>query len=163
MKKKIQTQGKTRGLLIGGLVGVALVTASITVYGLNRQENSSKAEITVYKSPTCGCCKAWVSHLRKAGFKVRAIDRKDINRIKAANGVRPEYASCHTAIVNGYVIEGHVPADLVARLLREKPDIKGLAVPGMPMGSPGMEGPRKDPYQVLTFDEQGHLAVYANR
>ena len=149
--------------LVWVVMGLALVIASITVYGLNHQGRAQATEITVYKSPTCGCCKKWVSHLQNAGFKVRAINRTDLNRIKAASGVRPEYASCHTAIVDGYVIEGHVPADLVARLLKEKPDIKGLAVPGMPMGSPGMEGPRRDPYQVLAFDEQGNLSVYANR
>ena len=145
------------------VTGLALVVASITVYGLNRKDGAAAPEITVYKSATCGCCKKWVSHLRNAGFKVTAVDRTDLDRIKAASGVGPEFASCHTAIVDGYVIEGHVPADLVTRLLKEKPDIKGLAVPGMPMGSPGMEGPRRDPYQVLAFDEQGNLSVYANR
>lgn len=166
MNKKSETykkNSKTKGPLILGLLGLATIVASLTVYGLNKPESAQGPEITVYKSATCGCCKKWVAHLKNAGFKVNAVNRTDLNSIKAANGIRPEYASCHTAIVDGYVIEGHVPADLIARLLKEKPPIKGLTVPGMPMGSPGMEGLRKDPYQVLAFDDQGHLSIYALR
>lgn len=120
--------------------------------------------ITVYKSPTCGCCNKWVDHMRAAGFKVVTEDMDDLTETKATLGVKPNLASCHTAVVDGYVIEGHVPADLVQRLLEERPKVAGLAVPGMPMGSPGMEmGGEKDPYQVLTFDKQGKTAVYAKR
>lgn len=118
--------------------------------------------ITVYKSPTCGCCSAWIQHLRANGFTVQAHDTGRMNQVKQALGVRPQHASCHTAEVNGYVIEGHVPAADIHRLLREKPAIAGLTVPGMPMGSPGMEGAHKDPYQVLTFDAAGNSRVYAD-
>ena len=118
-------------------------------------------EITVYKSPTCGCCNAWIDHLEDNGFSVIKKDLRDTSPIKAAHGVTPGLASCHTALVDGYVVEGHVPAADIRRLLSERPAVKGLTVPGMPMGSPGMEGPRKDPYNVLTFDGQGRTTVFS--
>ncbi len=119
------------------------------------------AEITVYKSPTCGCCKEWVKHLQANGFTVVAKDVSDVEPYKDANGVPPKLASCHTARVNGYTIEGHVPAADIQRLLKEHPKVRGLAVPGMPVGSPGMEGPFTQRYEVLTFDQDGRTAVYA--
>ncbi|MFV1982667.1 MAG: DUF411 domain-containing protein [Thiohalomonadales bacterium] len=121
------------------------------------------AEITVYKSPTCGCCTKWISHLEKNGFKVNAFNVKDVSVYKVKNKVTPELASCHTATVNGYTIEGHVPAQDIVRLLKEKPNVKGLAVPGMPMGSPGMEmGSKKDPYDVVSFDEKGNKKIFSS-
>lgn len=119
--------------------------------------------ITVYKTPTCGCCTAWVEHLREHGFEVETHDLPRLDQIKARYGVTRELESCHTAVVDGYVVEGHVPADLIERMLKERPQIAGLTVPGMPMGSPGMEGPRKDPYDVLTFDRDGKTTVYDRR
>ena len=120
--------------------------------------------MTVFKSPTCGCCKDWVAHVRKHGFKVVTKDIADVSPTKKAHGVPESLHSCHTALVGGYVIEGHVPADLVQKLLRERPKgVSGLAVPGMPMGSPGMEGPIKQKYDVLTFDKSGRTTVYAKR
>ena len=119
-------------------------------------------EITVYKSATCGCCKEWVKHLQANGFSVKAQDVSDLQSYKTANGVPAKLASCHTATVDGYVIEGHVPANDIKRLLKERPAVSGLAVPGMPVGSPGMEqGAHKDRYEVLTFDKQGKTGVYA--
>jgi len=119
--------------------------------------------VTVYKSPTCGCCSMWVEHLRQSGYQVEAIDRDDMGAVKDSLGVPPNLASCHTAVVDGYVVEGHVPAEHVARLLVDRPDAHGLAVPGMPVGSPGMEmGDRRDPYDVIVFDEAGDGAVYAH-
>lgn len=120
------------------------------------------SEITVYKSPSCGCCKKWVSHLRNNGFKVIAIDVKNVVPYKIKHGVTKPLASCHTALVGGYTIEGHVPAADIKRLLKQRPKIKGLAVPGMPMGTPGMEGRRKDAYKVLTFDASGKTSVYSH-
>ena len=108
-------------------------------------------EIQVYKSPTCGCCTKWVDHLRDNGFSVTVTELKDVTPIKLENGVPRRLASCHTAIIGGYVVEGHVPADDLRRLLDERPKISGLAVPGMPIGSPGMEGPNPVRYQVLSF------------
>lgn len=120
------------------------------------------AAITVYKSPTCGCCSQWIEHMRKNGFTVKSMDVDDIDRVKSAYGVPAAGASCHTALVKGYVVEGHVPASSVTRLLREKPKIVGLAVPGMPVGSPGMEMPggQKEPFDVVSFDKAGKLALY---
>nr|WP_228141710.1 DUF411 domain-containing protein [Marinobacter sp. X15-166B] len=122
----------------------------------------SKPEITVYKDPNCGCCIDWANHMEDNGFRVKSIDTQRLNHIKADSGLTPALASCHTAFVDGYVIEGHVPADDVKRLLAESPDTLGLAVPGMPIGSPGMEmGDRRDPYQVLMFNDRGQTRVFS--
>ena len=121
-----------------------------------------KPTITVYKDPNCGCCKNWIEHLRKHGFNVDAKDTPDMNTIKATLGVPGALTSCHTAVVEGYLIEGHVPASDIDRLLAAKPKVKGLAVPGMPMGSPGMEGGAKQHYQVVTFDKAGKTGVFAS-
>lgn len=119
--------------------------------------------IKVYKDPNCGCCKEWVKHLEGNGFIVETMDMPDLSAVKDKHGVRPEMEACHTAVVGGYTIEGHVPADVILKLLKEKPAIAGLAVPGMPMGSPGMEGATKEKYDVLTFDRAGRTTVYAQR
>lgn len=118
-------------------------------------------EVTVYKSPTCGCCKDWVKHMQQNGFKVKQIDVDNVVPYKIKYGVTQSLSSCHTARAGGYTIEGHVPAADIKRLLKERPKIKGLAVPGMPAGSPGMEGPQKDKYDVLTFDAKGKTGVFA--
>lgn len=118
--------------------------------------------ITVYKSPTCNCCSNWVDHMRDAGFVVTAENRTDLENVKRSAGVPSNLQSCHTALVDGYIIEGHVPASDIKRLLQERPAVTGLAVPGMPMGSPGMEGPYRDPYDVLVFDRAGRTRVYSS-
>ncbi|MGQ0646509.1 MAG: DUF411 domain-containing protein [Gemmatimonadaceae bacterium] len=119
----------------------------------------------VYKSPTCGCCKAWVDKMRGAGFEVRVTDLDDnaLQAEKARRGVTENLGSCHTAIVNGYVVEGHVPAEDIKRLLQEKPAVAGIAAPGMPRGSPGMEMPNgaKDSYTVVAFTKSGKTTVFA--
>lgn len=118
--------------------------------------------MTVYKSATCGCCTSWVEHARGAGFTVRTIDTEDLAGVKAQMGVPQRLQSCHTVVVGSYLVEGHVPASDVKRMLAEKPAIRGIAVPGMPVGSPGMEqGSRKDPYQVMAFTTAGVVTVYA--
>jgi hypothetical protein len=101
--------------------------------------------------------------MRDNGFEVHVEETNDLSPIKARYGVTPELSSCHTAVVDGYVVEGHVPADLVHRLLHDRPNVIGLAVPGMPMGSPGMEGPTQEAYDVLTFDSGGNTSVFARR
>jgi hypothetical protein len=116
--------------------------------------------VTVYKSATCGCCKDWVKHLEANGFRVDSHDVTDLDRIKSNLGVRPQYASCHTAIADGYTIEGHVPASDIKRLLAERPKGRGLAVPGMPGGAPGMESAPKQPYATLLIDDQGGARVF---
>jgi hypothetical protein len=117
--------------------------------------------IQVYKSPTCSCCSKWADHMRDAGFEVSSTDVRDVNLYKLEYAVPAQLRSCHTAIVNGYVVEGHVPADDVIRMLRDKPASKGLAVPGMPIGSPGMEGANPVRYETLSFDATGETAVFA--
>jgi hypothetical protein len=117
--------------------------------------------VEVWKTPTCGCCKVWVRHLEDAGFRVQVAELADLAPIKARFRVPPELSSCHTALVSGYVVEGHVPADDVIRLLRERPKIRGIFTPGMPVGSPGMEGPNPEPYDVLALDDAGKVSVFA--
>jgi len=119
-------------------------------------------EVQVWKSPSCGCCGKWAQHLRDNGFKVKEINARSMAQIKRSVGIGPKLKSCHTAIVGNYVIEGHVPAGDIKRLLKEKPPVKGLAAPGMPLGSPGMEQEdgTKDKYDVLSFDETGKTEVF---
>ena len=117
--------------------------------------------VQVYKSPTCGCCSKWVSHLEANGFTVEATDVNDINLIKRSYGIPPALASCHTAVVGDYLVEGHVPAEDIVQLLKQKPVIKGIAVPGMPIGSPGMEGSNPQAYDVISFDAQGEIDVFS--
>lgn len=116
--------------------------------------------IQVYKSATCGCCGHWVEHLKSNGFTVKASDVPSPGEYRDKAGIPAQYGSCHTAKVGGYAIEGHVPAKEIKRLLAERPKAVGLAVPAMPMGSPGMEGPRKDPYDVLLIQANGKSSVY---
>lgn len=139
------------------------LAALVGVLGLLATQQGIAADIVVYKSPTCGCCGKWVDHMDDAGFTVDVEDRRDLAPIKSKLGVPVRMQSCHTAEVGDYIVEGHVPADLVKRMIDEKPDIRGLAVPGMPMGSPGMEGPRKDPYNVIAIGNDGRLKVFARR
>jgi hypothetical protein len=119
--------------------------------------------IVVYKSPTCGCCAEWVEHAKENGFAVTVFDVADVTPYKQKLGVPAGRVSCHTATVRGYTLEGHVPADLVRRMIDEKATFRGLAVPGMPIGSPGMEGAIKQQYDVLAFDDAGNITVYATR
>jgi len=118
--------------------------------------------LVVYKTPTCGCCKGWVKSMEAAGFKVEVHDLADLAPIKHAAGVPDELQACHTARIGGYVVEGHVPPEDIRRLLAERPDIAGIATPGMPMGSPGMEGAYKDRYDVMTFGGNGRSTVFAS-
>lgn len=119
-------------------------------------------EIVVYKSATCGCCNKWIDHLTEAGYDVTAHDSEEMSQYKASVGVPARLQSCHTAMIDGYVIEGHVPAREIGKLLTERPDAIGLSVPGMPSGSPGMENGRVDNYDVVLFSKDGEDVVYAS-
>ncbi len=123
--------------------------------------NADLPTILVYKTEGCGCCNGWIEHLKAAGFQVDARNVRDLMAVKRDAGVPVDHSSCHTALVDGYVVEGHVPAYVVKQMLAERPDIIGIAVPGMPTGSPGMEGLGAKPYQVKAFDRQGRTSVYA--
>ena len=147
----------------GSRLAAALVL-TVTVAGSSSRAQQRPPSATVYKTATCGCCAKWVDHMRAQGFVVKVHDVDDIGSVKAKFGVPRELGSCHTAVVGGYVIEGHVPADAVKRLLRERPKVAGLAVPGMPVGSPGMEQPgRQDPYAIVSFDQAGQRRIYERR
>lgn len=143
------------------LRGIGIVAASLALAACAPPARKPVA-VVVYKTASCQCCAHWVEHLRNAGFRVDVDDKTELTAVKKALGVPERLASCHTATVDGYVLEGHVPADDVRRLLAERPAAKGLAVPGMPIGSPGMEqGDRKDPYEVLLFTASGESRVFA--
>ena len=140
---------------------VAATPASTVAPAAMVMANGDLPAVVVYKTASCGCCNGWVEHLKEAGFTVDARDVRDLMSVKRDAGVPVSNSSCHTAMVDGYVVEGHVPADVVKKMLAERPDIAGIAVPGMPVGSPGMEGPGAKPYDVLTFDREGNNAVFA--
>ena len=138
-----------------------LNVAALAVAGAaGRAGATALPELVVYKSPTCGCCVDWVKHLRASGFTVKTVDVQDLAAIRQKFGVPDRLAACHTAVVGGYVVEGHVPASAVKRLLAEKPSVVGISVPGMPNGSPGMEGPKSEPFSALVFDERGNAQVF---
>jgi hypothetical protein len=120
--------------------------------------------MVVYKSPTCGCCSKWVDYLRAAGMEVKTTDTEDMGSIKERFGVPGKLSSCHTAVVGGYIVEGHVPFEDIQKLLTERPDAVGISAPAMPIGSPGMEveGREADKYDVLLFDAKGNQRVFAS-
>lgn len=138
--------------------GLALLAALVAAPALAAGE-----EVVMYKDPNCGCCGKWAEHMRANGFTVKEVKSTAMGAVKREAGVTPALGSCHTAKVGGYVVEGHVPAADVRRLLAEKPKVVGLSAPGMPMGSPGMEGPYPaDRYDVVAFDAQGRTQVFAS-
>ena len=145
--------------MLKSIGSAALILSALTAPTLAQAPTA----VTVYKSPTCGCCAKWVEHMKKAGFVVTINDVPNVGQVKMANGVPGQLASCHTALAGGYVIEGHVPADVVQKLLKEKPAVAGIAVPGMPMGSPGMEGGSVDHYDIVAFEKTGKQHVFASR
>lgn len=138
------------GLAVLGLLGVNPAVAE-------------EHEISVFKSPTCMCCAKWMEHMRSNGLATRATEPARMGPIKERFRVPPALQSCHTAVAEGYVIEGHVPAEAIKRLLKERPNVLGLTVPGMVAGSPGMESAQPQRYQVLAFDRDGKTTVYESR
>ena len=151
---------------------VTLAVSAITIVALSlgaaaQQKPAAGAaalpKVTVYKTSSCGCCRLWVDHLKANGFDVQAMDvsSADVRAVSKVAGLKDEDTSCHTAKIGNYVVEGHVPADDIKRMLKEKPAIAGIAAPGMPQGSPGMEQGSKEPYDVLAFTKDGKTTVYA--
>jgi len=144
---------------------IAIALAAFAAFGvvMAQQQRSAAPLVEVFKTPTCGCCSQWVEHMRANGFTVRTNDLSDLAEIKKARGVPDRVQSCHTAVVSGYVVEGHVPAADVHRLLKEKPAVAGIAVGGMPIGSPGMEfpGTKAQAYDVMSFDKSGAIRMFA--
>ncbi len=150
--------------LLNGFLVTGLFLLSIAVFSFNPSNqvfaDNALPEITVYKTPTCGCCGKWVSHLESNGFKVNAINQNDLSSLKQQLGIAPSLQACHTAKIGNYFVEGHVPASDIKKMLATKPDIQGITVPGMPMGSPGMEGARKDNYDVLAINKDASVTVF---
>lgn len=150
-----------------GLVPVLLL-AAFGVVGLSASIRSplpppAPTVITVYKSPSCGCCGLWVDYLKENGYQVKVVDLDDLSEVKSASGVPRSVQTCHTAVVDGYVVEGHVPVDALRKLLSERPKIAGIGVPGMPIGSPGMPGSPVQRYDVVSWDKSGKTAVYLKK
>lgn len=156
----MHTAPLTRRALLQSLAGATLIAIAAA-----RPVRAAAPELQVWKTPTCGCCNDWIRHLKENGFAVRAIDVPDTAPIRSRAGIPARLGSCHTALVDGYAIEGHVPAREIQRLLRERPKAVGITVPGMPIGSPGMDGPaygyREDPYDVLLVRADGSTQVFA--
>lgn len=156
----------SRSSWTGGVLAAAAIAVGAAV-SVNGSGNGAAPAvdgdpaITVYKTPTCGCCGNWVEHLRENGFAVDVVEMRDLMSVKREQGVPPRLVSCHTAVVDGYVIEGHVPADAIRRFLGEPPaGAAGLAVPGMPIGSPGMEGPSPQAYDIIAFGHDGATSIF---
>ena len=144
--------------------GLFLVMAGGYAWSIEPATASERTEMVVYKTPACGCCDKWVEHLRDNNFDVEVNVVSETNSIRSQVGVPREMASCHTAIVGDYWVEGHVPADLIHKLLTEQSEnIRGIAAPGMPQGSPGMESPHPSKYKVLSVNDKGQVEVYAIR
>ena len=146
------------------LVAAAFISSLVAAACTQPAAQPASSRVVVNKTPTCGCCEKWVEHMRSAGFAVEVRNMSDTSAEREKAGVPPELSSCHTAVVDGYAVEGHVPADLVKKMLKERPKIAGLAVGGMPIGSPGMEQPGfEEAYEVTAFDKSGKRFVYARR
>jgi len=167
----MKTYKNIAAILLAGLLAVGCSNADDGAKATTKASQAAtsasttaqaKPEVVMYKPPTCDCCTGWAEHLRKDGFSVVVKKHQDMDGIKTKFGVSEKLASCHTAIVDGYVIEGHVPAADVERLLKERPDIVGLTAPGMPMKSPGMQAVGQQPkgYSVLAFDKDGNTTVF---
>lgn len=151
----------SRRKTLGGAAGVLALGAGLFTFGFGGggTATAEAAEMEVWKSPSCGCCGGWIDHMRAEGFTLKVHDVEDVTPVKMQHGVPGEMASCHTAVIDGYVVEGHVPASDVRRLLAERPKATGLAIPGMPQSAPGMDMPG-EPYEVLLFDGD-RAQVYA--
>jgi hypothetical protein len=148
---------------VSGLSAIVFVGATL-VLSAQQKPAAPAQKVTVYKTSSCGCCRLWVDHLKSNGFDVQAMDvsSADVRAVSKAAGLPEDGTSCHTAKIGNYVVEGHVPASDIKRMLKEKPAIAGIAAPGMPMGSPGMEqGNTKEPYDVIAFKKDGTSTVYA--
>jgi hypothetical protein len=152
--------------VVAALAAVLVLTACATAMevapaGSSDRGSDDAVSMTVYRSPDCSCCHLWTDIARRGGWSVASADKLDMTAFKAEVGVPMEYASCHTTIVAGYFVEGHVPLEAIERLLAERPDIDGIALPGMPAGSPGMGGAQHGPFEVLAITD-GDATVFGS-
>lgn len=145
------------------MAAIALAGFGLAAAAQQKPASAPAQKITVYKTSSCGCCRLWVDHMKASGFEVQAMDvsAADVRAVSKAAGLPEDGTSCHTAKIGNYVVEGHVPASDIKRMLKEKPAIAGIAAPGMPQGSPGMEQGSKEPYDVVAFTKDGKTTVYA--
>ncbi|MCJ7428795.1 MAG: DUF411 domain-containing protein [Candidatus Nanohaloarchaeota archaeon QJJ-5] len=151
--------------VIGGalIIGLALFAITgITTSGTTSTANSiiQNVDATVYKSPNCGCCGAWAQYARSQGMNVEVKEVNNLDQIKDEHNVPEELSSCHTTVLDDYVVEGHVPVESIARLLENEPDVSGIGLPGMPQGSPGMPGPKQGDWQISSFTESGNIEAF---
>jgi hypothetical protein len=142
-------------------IAVLLAVAATSHSAFGQPQAAAMPHVAVYKSPTCGCCGKWIAYMQTKGYTTTVTNLTDVAPIKVKYQVPPRLQSCHTSMVGGYVIEGHVPAEDIRRLLRERPAIVGLAAPGMPAGAPGMDVPNSPPYDVIAFEKDGRTRVFA--
>lgn len=140
---------------------ILVLSSALGVTQADEPKRKLGQAITVYKSPYCGCCTGWIEYLKSNGFEVTVVEQHDLSDLKAKYGIRPKLQSCHTAIVDGYAIEGHVPVDDIWKLLDERPNVTGLTAPGMPQMSPGMSSIEPKGYDVLSFDRNGRTEVFS--
>jgi len=132
-----------------------------SVWDRETESYSGNMNMTVYRSPSCGCCGVWIEHAKHHGFQITDITTDDMEAVKREHNIPRDLASCHTTIIDGYVMEGHIPVDDIKRFLKQTPNVVGLTVPGMPLGTPGMEaGDRKQPFDILAFDRNGQVQVF---
>lgn len=155
----------TQGKSVSNNSAIAQDTNTATLTSVWDKETepaySGTTEMTVYRSPSCGCCGGWIEHAKQHGFKVKDIKTEDMEALKQKYKLPTQLVSCHTTIINGYVMEGHIPVDDIKHFLSEKPELAGLTVPGMPIGTPGMESQNiKQPFQVLAFNDRGEVEVF---
>lgn len=152
-----------RYILLFGMLAMLLLAACTSAASEPPTDEQTPQQMVVYRSPTCGCCSDWVGYVEAHGYTATVEEVQNLAEVKAEYNIPPTMQSCHTAIIEGYVVEGHVPVEDIERLLTERPDVVGIAVPGMPVGSPGMEvaGVEPQPYDVVTFDAAGNTEVYS--
>lgn len=162
-RKPVQKKSNTGAWMVVGAIVLAGFAGGWLWAGTgDSADGGETVEMVVYQNPACQCCGKWIAHLERNGFDVEVHKTNEVNRVKEREGITPATASCHTGLVDGYVVEGHVPARDVRRMLRDRPDIKGLTVPGMPVGTPGMEGDYRESYDVLAISHTGETSVYSS-
>jgi hypothetical protein len=155
--------GMTRARLATGFVAALIAVGVPLTIMAQKKPQTATTDAKVFLTPTCGCCGKWADHLEGAGFKVTREVTTQLDAVPARQRVPERVRTCHTAVIGQYVVEGHVPADVIRQLLRERPKIEGIVVPGMPIGSPGMEGPYPRPYSIIAFKADGSTYEFARR
>ena len=164
IKSSSQDSGKKKAIILS-IFGVLILAIGIYLFSNGKTNEPEQIvlggkEVMVYKTPTCGCCNAYISYLKQKGVAVKSENVENLNGTKRQYGVPTDLSSCHTSIVDGYVVEGHVPIEAIEKLLNERPNIKGIALPGMPSGTPGMPGPKNETWDIRSFTEDGTTGTF---